>query len=100
MKMSITTLGGVDASIPFSLDVIQAIMILQRYCSTSINSITIEQYEHALDELIRHPQRVGNPKKIVYSALQNARKFTYDRLKIACTVSYNEELDGRIDSSA
>ncbi len=94
------TAGGAPVSASLSADVIQAITILQKYCLAATNTVTMEQYEHGLDELIRHPHRIGNPQKMVLSALKNGRKFTYDRLRIAPVTSYQEELDERADSYA
>lgn len=98
--MSTTTLSDAGVSTPLSPEVIQAITILQKYCSASIKTTTIEQFEHALDELLRNPKQVGDPKRIAYSAVRNARKFTYERLKIVPLVPYEETIDSPIDSSA
>src|SRR2546430_6590067 len=66
-------------------DVAAAIAILQRGCLGAIGASCYwsERYELALDDLLRKPNRVGNPHHLVRNALSNARKRMEARKHVA-----------------
>jgi hypothetical protein len=75
-----TPTGGSSAvDCCLSPDVIQAISLLHQRQSRATQANTIERFDRALDELVRHPSRSGDPQKLANAAWGNAGKVVRDR---------------------
>jgi len=74
-------------------DVVEAIAVLQRRCRRQgrNNPYWNERIERALDDLVAHPDRIGNPYHLARNALSNAGHLL-DRRQELCQISLAGDL--------
>ena len=74
-------------------DVVEAIAVLQRRCCSQGRNSPYwnERIERALDDLVAHPDRIGNPYHLARNALSNAGHLL-DRRQGVCQISLAGDL--------
>jgi hypothetical protein len=70
-----------------------AVKIAQARRASESSGYRQDQYDHALDGLLRQPHRPGDPEHLLGAALANARKQLRRRRAIAATFSVGNRAD-------